>query len=73
MKEHESEEKVEVVFPTLPPALVDLKESVPDSTTQFTVPAAVPQEKKPKSSHVARRKSKKSRRRSSCMYCEVVA
>jgi hypothetical protein len=75
IKEDKNEEKVEIVFPSLPPALVDSKESVPESATEFTVPASLPQKKKHKISSAQRRKARnsarKSRMQSTRMYCEV--
>ena len=61
---------MEIVFPSLPPALVE-SESVPASSTEFTVPASLPQKKKRKVSRAQQRKARKSRMQSSCMYCEI--
>jgi hypothetical protein len=71
IKEDKNEEKVEIVFPSLPPALADSKESVPASAAEFTVPASLPQKKKRKISRAQRRKSRKSRMQSTGMYCEI--
>lgn len=73
IKEHESEEKVEIVFPTLPPALVESKESAPATATEFTVPAALPQKKKRKTSRAKRRKTAMPAMQSSRMYFEIPA
>jgi len=75
IKEDKNEEKVEIVFPSLPPALVDSKESVPAPATEFTAPASLPQKKKRKISSAQRRKARKSARKSRMqstrMYCEI--
>jgi hypothetical protein len=71
IKEDKNEEKVEIVFPSLPPALVESKESVPVSATEFTVPESLPQKKKHKISRAQQRKARKSRMQSKRMYCEI--
>ena len=69
IKEDKTEEKVEIVFPSFPPALVDSEESVPASTAEFKDPASLPQKKKCKISRAQRRKAKKSKMHSIRMYC----
>lgn len=64
---------MEIVFPSLPPALVDSKESVPASATEFAVPAGLPQKKKRKIPKTKRRKGRMSRMQSSRTYREIPA
>ena len=64
---------MEIVFPSIPPALVDSKESVPASATEFAVPAGLPEKKKRKIPKTQQRKRRMSRTQSSRTYCEIHA
>jgi hypothetical protein len=67
VKSHEDEEKAEVVLPSLPPALGDMKASAPDCSTDVKVVTAVPQTKKSPAAFT-RKNRKKFRRPPGCKY-----
>lgn len=59
IKNHETGDEAEIVFPSLPPAFVGTKESDRGTAVKLKHPTSLPQKKKRKTSRFMRRKNKK--------------